>query len=164
MLLYSAPVTSSQIIAGKFLAMSTLFVRPARDDRAEYHFRRRDRSASGCGFACSGAAGVAVLIWAYAAIGLFMSSLTGYQIVAVLLTLGALYFARAAGQYGARPSIFWRDLTYWASISGRTETIYRGVDIDRRFDLFRIGDRTVSVVQRFSAAGTDATTGVGHVS
>lgn len=66
------------------------------------------------------------MICAYAAIGLFMSTLTSYQVVAAvgtLAVLAALNYIENVGQ----DIPFVRDITYWLSISGRADTFFKGM-------------------------------------
>ena len=117
-LLYSSPVTNVQIILGKFLSMMiyglvligimlifTLFG----------IFTIKDFDLP---LVLTGLLGIYLLVCAYAAVGLFMSSLTSYQVVAAMLTLamlGALNYVKDMWQ----DIEFIRDITYWLSISGR---------------------------------------------
>jgi len=74
----------------------------------------------------SGLSGIFLLICTYAAIGLFMSSLTSYQVVAAISTLavfGVLQFIGTVGQ----DINFVRDLTYFLSISGRANDLLNGL-------------------------------------
>jgi len=74
----------------------------------------------------SGLSGIFLLICTYAAIGLFMSSLTSYQVVAAISTLavfGVLQFIGTVGQ----DINFVRDLTYFLSISGRADDMLNGL-------------------------------------
>jgi len=74
----------------------------------------------------SGLSGIFLLICTYAAIGLFMSSLTSYQVVAAISTLavfGVLQFVGTVGQ----DINFVRDLTYFLSISGRANDMLNGL-------------------------------------
>ena len=125
-LLYSSPVSDSQIVLGKYVAMlgyglSMLAV------VALY--------ALFCSFAIvnfdgplvlTGLLGLFLLISVYSAIGVFMSSLTSYQVVAALATfalLGVLSMMNDLGQ-----NVIWlRDITWWLSISGRCETFIFGL-------------------------------------
>ncbi len=125
-LLYSSPVTVRQIVLGKFLAMmgynllllgvvwifiiTALFNIPAMD----------------IGLALSGLVGVYFLLGAFSAIGLFLSSLTAYQVVAAigtLVVLGALSWVGTLWQ----EYDFFRDLTYFLSINGRTSHMINGL-------------------------------------
>lgn len=74
----------------------------------------------------SGLFGVYLLLCAYAAIGLFMSSLTSYQVVAALGTLALLALLNYVGGVG-QDIDFVRDITYWLSISGRAKEMVGGL-------------------------------------
>ena len=74
----------------------------------------------------SGLLGLYLLICAYAAIGLFMSSLTSYQVVAAMGTLAVLAVLNFIG--GTWQDIaFVRDITYWLSIRGRASEFINGL-------------------------------------
>lgn len=125
-LLYSSPITNRQIILGKFLAMMiygllligilliyviyTIFAVKSPDTYAMF----------------SGLLGLYLLICAYVAIGLFMSSLTSYQVVAAMCTLAMLAVLNFIGGIW-QDVAFVRDITYWLSISGRAEEFIRGL-------------------------------------
>lgn len=89
-LLYSSPVTNRQIIFGKYLSMviyaailvAILFI--------YYVFTAFTIQNIDTPFALTALLGVFLMICAYAAIGLFMSSLTSYQVVAAVGTLAVL--------------------------------------------------------------------------
>lgn len=125
-LLFSAPISSFQIVVGKFFAIMTyglllmgvLFVYILIAGMAVPLF---DWPA-----VLSGLLGLYLLLGAYAAIGLFMSSLTRYQIVAAISTFmvfGVLNYMRFVGQDMA----FLRELTYWMCLQGRVWTFIRGM-------------------------------------
>jgi len=125
-LLYSSPVTSSQIIRGKYLAMlvyslillSVLLVYVIISASIVENFELAP--------VISGLFSIYLLMSAYAAIGLFMSSLTSYQVVAALGTLvllGALSYMGKVWQ----DMEFVRDITYWLSISGRGNEMIGGL-------------------------------------
>ncbi|MEG0500227.1 MAG: GldG family protein, partial [Rikenellaceae bacterium] len=63
---------------------------------------------------------------AYGAIGLFMSTITHYQVVAVIGTLVVLATLNYIGKIGQDTS-FVRDITYWLSIAGRSESLLSGM-------------------------------------
>ena len=70
--------------------------------------------------------GIFLLVCAYASIGLFMSTISRYQIVAAMGTfilLGFLNYVNTLWQGVA----FVRDITFWLSISGRAEQFVRGM-------------------------------------
>lgn len=136
-LLYSSPVTNIQIILGKFLSMMIyglvlvalvlIFVIFGAFTVKDFDFP----------LVLTGLLGIYLLICAYAAVGLFMSSLTSYQVVAAMLTLamlGALNYIKDMWQ----DIEFVRDITYWLSISGRTSEFVRGLICSEDFLYFII--------------------------
>lgn len=125
-LLYSSPVTSSQIIVGKFLSVMIFSLIMIACIVPDVIFTYAVVENMDVWLLVSGITGLILLMWAYAAIGLFMSSLTGYQVVAALLTLGGLTLLNSLGRIGQNIE-FVRDLTYWASISGRAENFIVGL-------------------------------------
>ncbi len=74
----------------------------------------------------SGAFGLYLLICAYAAIGLFMSSLTSYQVVAAISTLAVLGLLNFVGGLFQGNDVV-RHITYFLSINGRTEQFINGL-------------------------------------
>jgi len=126
-LLYSSPVKIRQIIYGKFLAMliynlviilvvSGLFfiVGVVVVDHFDYpHVLVAMLSCF-------------LLLSAYTAVGIFMSSLTSYQIVAALGTFGVLAFMNYIGSFGQGID-FVRDLTNSLSMPSRAERMVSGL-------------------------------------
>jgi len=125
-LLFSSPIKNSSIILGKFLSMmiygavlvgiigsfaafSWIFVP---------HF---DYS-----LILSVLLGFYLTILVYSAIGLFMSSITKYQVVAAIGTLAVLAFLNMVGNYGQNYEII-KDITYWLDISGRSKIFLNGL-------------------------------------
>jgi ABC-2 type transport system permease protein len=78
------------------------------------------------GLICAGLLSLFLLTATYAAIGLFMSSLTGYQVVAAISTLAVFAALKYVGGLGQSID-FVRDLTYFLSLSGRTENMLNGL-------------------------------------
>ena len=125
-LLYASPVTSTHIILGKFLSMmlyglvllGVLFVMVLFAGCVIPNFGFKE--------ALVGWLGLYLLLCAYASIGLFVSSLTSYQVVAgigTLVILAALNYVNQVGQ----SYDFVRDITYWLCISGRSEEMISGL-------------------------------------
>lgn len=125
-LLYSSPVTNMQIILGKYLSMMIYglvliimlfcFVLFSALSVKDFDFSA----------VLSGLLGLYLLLCAYASVGLFMSSLTSYQVVAAILTLcmlAMLSFVQDVGQGYA----FVREITYWMGISGRADEFIQGL-------------------------------------
>lgn len=125
-LLYSSPIKIKQIVVGKFVAMMfynliLLSILSIFVVAAMFNIRSAD-----IGMLLASLLGVYLLLCTYAAIGLFMSSLTSYQIVAALGTL--VIFATLEYVGGLWQGIdFVRDLTYFLSISGRTDNMLFGL-------------------------------------
>jgi ABC-2 type transport system permease protein len=125
-LLYSSPLTSRQIVFGKYLALViyTLVlvgVLAVFGIYAAFAIRLADIP-----LILTGLLGLFLLTCAYAAIGLFMSSLTSYTVVSAMGTLGIfalLSYVKEVGQEIA----FVRDITYWLAISGRADTFISGM-------------------------------------
>ena len=125
-LIYSSPVTNTQIILGKYLSMMIyglflvlILVLPIIFGV----FTIKDMDIP---FALSGLLGIYLLICAYSAIGLFMSCLTSYQVVAAVGTLAVLAILNFIGGVGQDIALI-RDVTYWFSISGRCEEMVNGL-------------------------------------
>lgn len=125
-LLYSSPVTNRQIILGKFLSMMIyglvligillLMVLPSWIFVKDFNL----------GLVLTGLLGLYLLLCAYAAVGIFMSSLTSYQIVAAIGTFAVLMLLSMVKRWGQEYDIV-RDITYWLSISGRSSQFIRGL-------------------------------------
>lgn len=125
-LLYSSPVSSVQIILGKFLSMMfyslvlvgilLVFVVFAMIHVPEFDVP----------LMLSGLLGIYLVICAYAAIGLFMSCLTHYQVVAAVATLAVLMLLNYVGRIG-QGIPFVEDITYWLSINGRSDELIDGL-------------------------------------
>ena len=125
-LLYSSPVTNFQIIIGKYLAVMiygcimmcalilVMIVGGCTIERFDWSL------------VLTGILGIYLLLCAYAAIGVFMSSLTNYQIVAAIGTLIVLMLLSMVGGWGQEID-FVRDITYWLSIKGRSDTFISGM-------------------------------------
>lgn len=125
-LLYSSPVKNFQIILGKYLAillfglllMVIVGVYVVWASCSIAHF---DLS-----LVLTGILGLYLIVCAYGAIGLFMSSLTSYQVVAAISTLAMLAVLNFIGRVGQSYD-FVRELTYWLSIKGRADTFVEGL-------------------------------------
>lgn len=125
-LLYSSPVSSLQIILGKYLSMFVLSLIMTALTLPAITFTASNVPGTDYGLIFSGMAGQLLLFWAYSAIGLFTSCLTNYQIVAAILTLVTLGFLNKLAGMGQDIAIV-RDIAYWASLSGRTLQLTSGL-------------------------------------
>ena len=125
-LLYSSPVSDTQIVAGKFLAL------------AGYGLSMMAVVSIFVCFGClvivnpdiplvlTGMLGLYLLLCTYSAVGLFMSSLTSYQVVAALSTFAALAVLSMIGEVG-QDIVWMRDVTWWLSAGGRCEDFICGL-------------------------------------
>ncbi|MBN9384928.1 MAG: Gldg family protein [Chitinophagaceae bacterium] len=125
-LLYSSPIRLRQIVWGKYLAIMVfnlfftviigIFVIQAAIDLKALEYRQL----------LSGILGVYLLLCALTAIGFFMSSLTVYPVVAAIASFTALFILKAVGGLWQQHD-FVRDITYFLSISHRTEWMLKGL-------------------------------------
>lgn len=125
-LLYSSPITNTQIIFGKYLSMLVYALILIGILFICFLFCVFTVKNLDIPYAMTGLLGVFLLICAYAAIGLFMSTLTSYQVVAAVGTLAVLTVLNFIGGLGQEIP-FVRDITYWLSISGRSDTLLKGL-------------------------------------
>lgn len=125
-LLLSSPVKTHEIVFGKYLAMMAYGALMAIILLAFVITGGLSVENFDWKYALSGWIGIYLLICAYAAIGLFMSSLTTYQVVAAISTLAVLALLNYIGEVGQRIG-FIRDITYFLSIAGRVETMVMGL-------------------------------------
>lgn len=125
-LLYSSPVTNRQIIFGKYFSMVIYALLLIAVLSIYYVFTAFSIKDIDSPFVLTALLGAFLMICAYAAIGLYMSSLTSYQVVAAVGTLAVLATLNYIGHVGQEIP-FVRDITYWLSISGRADTFFKGL-------------------------------------
>ncbi|SEM68259.1 ABC-2 type transport system permease protein [bacterium A37T11] len=125
-LLYSSPLTSRQIIFGKYLAL-LIYSGILTGLLALFGvFAACTIVHADIPVILTGLLGLFLLTAAYAAVGLFMSSLTSYTVVSAMGTLAIfalLNYVKGIGQDIA----FVRDITYWLAITGRSDTFISGM-------------------------------------
>ena len=125
-LLYSSPVSNLQIVLGKYLAMvaySLILILLLLIPMFFTIFSIKDADIP---FMCTGLLGVFLTICSYAAIGVFMSTITKYQVVAAIGTFIILAILNFIGGVGQDIS-FIRDITYFLAISGRSKVFLEGL-------------------------------------
>lgn len=125
-LLYSSPVKISQIVYGKFISLLAyslvlvtvmgLFVIAGAFSIQHFDYPHVLTALLAC----------FLLLSTYSAIGIFVSSLTTYQVVAAIGTFCVLAFMNYVGRFGQELD-FIRDLTYSLSMPSRTERMIRGL-------------------------------------
>lgn len=125
-LLYSSPIRIRDIILGKFIAMclyglSLILILVCFVIAGSISIIHPDIAQL-----VSGLFGIYLLICTYSAIGLFMSCLTSYQVVAAISTLVVFAALNFVGQIGQNIG-FVRDITYFLSIAGRTSEFISGL-------------------------------------
>ncbi|MCB6974697.1 MULTISPECIES: Gldg family protein [Butyricimonas] len=125
-LLYSSPVTNWQIILGKYLSMMLyggVLIMALLVIVVFGAFTVKDFDFP---LILSGLLGLYFLICAYAAVGLFMSSLTSYQVVVAIMTLVILGLLNYVKDLWQEFELV-REITYWLSISGRSGEFISGL-------------------------------------
>lgn len=125
-LLYSSPVNNLQIILGKYLSMMIFGFILMGVLILYVLFGLFTIENMDISFVLSGLLGLYLLLCAYAAIGLFMSNLTSYQVLAAMGTLAILTILNYVQEVGQSID-FVRDLTYWLSIRGRANEFIQGL-------------------------------------
>jgi ABC-2 type transport system permease protein len=129
-LLYSSPIKLYEIVLGKYIAVVIfnllligifgIFVVSGL-----LHIQSLDIS-----WLLTTSLGLYLLICTSAAIGLFMSSLTNYQIISAIGSFTILFILGRIGSLWQQYD-FVRDLTYFLSVSGRTEKMIMGLITSR---------------------------------
>ena len=125
-LLFSSPISSLQIILGKYLSMliyGLIMMGSVLVLVIVGYFSIKDFDLS---LVLSGWLGLYLLMATYAAIGLFMSTLTSYQIVAALGTLTLISFLNFIGSLWQHSEGV-REVMYWFSLKGRADEPIRGL-------------------------------------
>lgn len=129
-LLYSSPVNMRRVVLGKYLGIMMynlllvgivgifLVTGAIEINKADY------------GPLFSAALSFYLLVCAYSALGMFMSSLTNYQIVSALATFIAIFLLTKIGGLWQRYD-FVRDLTYFLSLQNRTSKMLFGLIVSR---------------------------------
>jgi ABC-2 type transport system permease protein len=125
-LLYSSPVKLHQIVLGKYLAIMIynlllLAVVGVFMVTGVFNIQSIDY-----GLLLSASLAFYLMVCAYSAIGIFMSSLTTYQIVSAISSFTIIFILSHIGKLWQKFD-FVRDLTYFLSLEGRTVKMLRGL-------------------------------------
>lgn len=129
-LLLSSPIKIKEIVLGKYLAIAAyclLFVGILGLQVVISYFSVENLDLK---FAISGLIGLYLLVCTYAAIGLFMSCLTSYQVVAAISTLVVLAGLNFIGKLWQDVE-YVKDITYFLSIAGRANEMLEGLIISK---------------------------------
>lgn len=125
-LLLSSPISGRQVVLGKFLSMAIYGLVMMSSLIIQIVFCTFTVDHIDIGPVLSGFLGLYLLLLAYSSIGIFMSSLTSYQIIAAVGTVAVLFGMNWLTGVGQEIPIL-REITYWAGISGRAGTFIRGM-------------------------------------
>lgn len=125
-LLYSSPIKNSQIILGKYLALMVFCLAIIGVLGVYVIFSVATIQNVEIPLILTGLLGIFLLICTYSAIGLFMSSLTSYQIVAAIGTIAMLAVMNYVRRVGQELEIV-REITYWLAIPGRSGNFVSGL-------------------------------------
>ena len=129
-LLYSSPVTTREIVFGKYLGlvlfnMLTLAITAVVMTVAYFNIRGAEFQ-----WFFSVFLGFFLLINSFSAIGLFVSCLTHYQIVAAVFTFAVLFVLNNISAIWQQYDFF-RDITYALSMNGKAAFMLRGLITSR---------------------------------
>lgn len=125
-LLYSSPVSNAEIILGKYASMLVFglgFVAILLIPVLSGVFSIENFDI---GRECIALLGFYLTFCVYAAIGLFLSTITMYQVVAAIGTLVVLALLSYVGKIGQEID-FVRDITNWLSVTGKTKGLLKGI-------------------------------------
>jgi len=124
--LYASPIRNSQIILGKFLSL-VFFSGILTIILGLYViFGWCTIKDFDIAWVSTGLLGIFLMTCTYMAVGIFVSSLTSYQIIAAVGTFMVLMLLGMVGGWGQHYD-FVRDVTYWLSINGRASTFIEGM-------------------------------------
>ncbi|WP_158643990.1 Gldg family protein [Pseudobacter ginsenosidimutans] len=134
-LLYSSPVKVRQIVLGKYLAIMLynvllLLLLGIFIVSGLFNIKSPDY-----GLLLAGCLGFYLVICAFTAFGMFMSSLSNYQVVSALATFMVIFVLSKIGGLWQKYD-FVRDLTYFLSLEGRAGTFLDGLITTRDVSYF----------------------------
>ncbi|RXK86794.1 Gldg family protein [Filimonas effusa] len=125
-LLYSSPIHVREIVLGKFLSIMVMCLMLVAVVGIFIFTTYFTIASPDTGLLLSSLLGLYLLLCAYAAIGLFMSSLTNYQVVAAVCTFVIIWVLYYVGNLWQGIAVV-RNLTYFLSIAGRTNKMMNGL-------------------------------------
>lgn len=125
-LAYSSPVSNLQLIIGKYFSMIVFAAILIAILLVYAGFGIIYVKEADIPYILTGLLGIFLVVCTYAAIGLFMSCLTSYQMVAAIGTLALLAFLNFVGNFGQEYDLI-RELTWWLSLSGRAGIFLDGL-------------------------------------
>ncbi|WP_158643913.1 Gldg family protein [Pseudobacter ginsenosidimutans] len=129
-LLYSSPVKLWKVIIGKFLAVMMYNVMLLMILSVYLIILGCSIRSADYGLFIAGMIAFYLLICTYAAIGLFMSSLTTYQVVAAIGTFLVIFVLTKTNGLWQQYDLV-RDLTYFLYLPGRIERLLKGLIVSK---------------------------------
>ncbi|UAY55737.1 Gldg family protein [Arachidicoccus terrestris] len=136
-LLYSSPITIRELVMGKFMAMvcfvlTLLFLLLLTVFPLCHSLTHPDYSHIVAAFG-----GLLLVLCTYCAIGLFISSLTSYQIVAGIITFGLFAFLGRADRIWQNIDVI-RNISYYLYLQGKAQDLITGLFNTRDIAYFLI--------------------------
>ncbi|MDD2583853.1 MAG: Gldg family protein [Bacteroidales bacterium] len=125
-LLYSSPLGGIKVILGKYLSIVIFAVVMLGTIVPSIIFTMYKVEAVDLSLLLSGLLGLTLLFFVYASVGLYMSTLSSYQVVVAMLTLGLLALINNMGVIGQNLDGL-REITHWLSLKGRTGNFIDGL-------------------------------------
>lgn len=125
-LLHSSPMTNTQIILGKFLSMMIFALLLVGIFVIYVIYSLFTVENFDILYIFTGILGIYLLICTYASIGLFMSTISSYQIIAAVGTFVVLIFLNFVSSIW-QDIDFVRDVTFWLSLRGRAGSFTGGL-------------------------------------
>lgn len=125
-LLLSSPIKHTQLVLGKFGSMMVYTLVLLTSVAAPIIFSSITVKALDIWPILVGLLGLYLLTLTYAAVGIFMSSLTRYPIVAAVGAIATLFMMNYSRRLW-QDIPFVRDITYWLGMSGRSNTFVGGM-------------------------------------
>ena len=125
-LLCSSPVTALQTVAGKFLAVMAYGAVMLGALVAAALLGAVCIKDIDYGPVLSGLLGLYLLLLCYAAVGMFMSSLSRYQIISAVGTVAVLFGLNYMTKVGQGIPVL-RDVAYWMGMAGRADWFIAGM-------------------------------------
>ncbi|TAM09164.1 MAG: ABC transporter permease [Nevskiaceae bacterium] len=125
-LLLSAPASLTEIVLGKFLGLAS-FLLAAIALLAAMSFTLEAGTALDTGRILAGLLGLLLMMLAFGAAGLFISTLTREPVIAAVATFGVLLVFWILGAVGHSPTVPFADAFNYLSLIGHFENLRRGV-------------------------------------
>lgn len=134
-LLYSSPVSNTQIVLGKFMSMVVFCVLLCLILLIPIIFTIIYIDNPDIPALLTALLGVFAIILTYSSIGLFMSSLTRSQVFAAVTTFAVLGVLNKIGDFAQGVKVI-EDITFWLSFRARVGSFFKGLIISKNIIYF----------------------------